>query len=147
MICGVCHLTVPIVAVQCLHRVNQRILSNGTSLTLLIPSIYQQAPCFSSRNHRQKNTIRPPWPLPAHLFIIIRRAHNETDHITLQQSISFTIAFAFGDFKSLLQNFGLNRTGSKFGNVLIWQFQKLKKSISQLSNFVYHFLRNQRPYF
>ena len=45
--------------------------------------------------------------------------------------ISLTSGFAFGPFKSLLQDFGLFWNGSKFWT---WLWQNLKKSISYLPN-------------
>jgi len=35
-----------------------------------------------------------------------------------------TFAFAFGDFESLLQNFGLARTSSKIRRIWMWRWQK-----------------------
>jgi hypothetical protein len=43
--------------------------------------------------------------------------------------ILLTFGFAFGPFGSLPQNFDLFRNGSKFQT---WQWQKLKKSMSQI---------------
>ena len=40
--------------------------------------------------------------------------------------------FTFDDFESLLQNFGLPQTISKFGNFGLVRWRKMKKSISQL---------------
>jgi hypothetical protein len=46
--------------------------------------------------------------------------------------ILLSLTFAFDDFERLLQNFGLARTGSKFGNFRPGNRESLKKIISQL---------------
>jgi hypothetical protein len=52
--------------------------------------------------------------------------------------ISLHFSFAFNNFESLPQNFGLTQTNSKFGNFGLGDGKKLKKSISQLSSNYYN---------